>query len=76
MKTECRKYLKYAALLSLLLTGVLSFASCSNPEKAKADHVSRGEAYLKESKFQEASIEFRNAVQIDDNYAPAHWGLR
>lgn len=75
MKTECRKYLKYAALLSLLLTGVLSFASCSNPEKAKADHVSRGEAYLKESKFQEASIEFRNAVQIDDNYAPAHWGL-
>lgn len=75
MKTECTKYLKYAALLSLLLTGVLSLTGCTNPEKAKAEHVSRGEAYLKESKFQEASIEFRNATQIDENYAPAHWGL-
>ena len=75
MKTECSKYLKYAALLSLLLTGVLALSGCSNPEKAKADHVSKGEAYLKESKFQEASIEFRNAVQIDENFAPAHWGL-
>ncbi|HET6670621.1 MAG TPA: tetratricopeptide repeat protein [Pyrinomonadaceae bacterium] len=75
MKTECSKYLKYAALLSLLLTSLLVLSSCANPEKAKADHVSKGEAYLKESKFQEASIEFRNAVQIDENFAPAHWGL-
>lgn len=75
MKTECSKYLKYAALLSLLLAGALSLAGCTNPEKAKAEHVSRGEAYLKESKFHEASIEFRNAVQIDDKYAAAHWGL-
>jgi tetratricopeptide (TPR) repeat protein len=75
MKTECAKYLKYAALLSLLLTSLLVLSSCANPEKAKADHVSKGEAYLKESRFQEASIEFRNAVQIDDNYAAAHWGL-
>ncbi|MFZ0063062.1 MAG: tetratricopeptide repeat protein [Pyrinomonadaceae bacterium] len=75
MKTECSKYVKYAALLSLLLTSLLVLSSCANPEKAKADHVSKGEAYLKESKFQEASIEFRNAVQIDDNYAAAHWGL-
>ena len=75
MKTECSKYLKYAALLSLLLTGILALSGCANPEKAKADHVSRGEAYLKESRFQEASIEFRNAVQIDENFAPAHWGL-
>ena len=75
MKMECSKYLKYAALLSLLLTGVLAISGCTNPEKAKADHVSKGEAYLKESRFQEASIEFRNAVQIDENFAPAHWGL-
>jgi tetratricopeptide (TPR) repeat protein len=75
MKTECLKYLKYAALLSLLLISVLSFAGCTNPEKAKVDHVNKGEAYLKEEKFQEASLEFRNAVQIDDNYAAGHWGL-
>jgi tetratricopeptide (TPR) repeat protein len=75
MNTECSKYLKYAALLSLLLTGALLLSGCTNPEKAKVDHVNKGEAYLKESRFQEASIEFRNAVQIDDNYAAAHWGL-
>ncbi|MDQ3665627.1 MAG: tetratricopeptide repeat protein [Acidobacteriota bacterium] len=73
MKTECR--IKYAALLSLLLTAVLAVGGCANPEKAKADHLSKGDAYLKDSKFQEASIEYRNAIQIDDKLAAAHWGL-
>jgi tetratricopeptide (TPR) repeat protein len=50
-------------------------AACSDPAKAKAEHLSRGEAYLKEKKYQEASLEFRNAVQIDDRAAQAHWGL-
>jgi tetratricopeptide (TPR) repeat protein len=50
-------------------------AGCSNPEKLKAEHVSRGEAFLKERRWQEASLEFRNAIQIDDNLASAHWGL-
>ena len=53
----------------------LATLACSNPEKAKAEHVQRGEAYLTEKKFQEASLEFRNAVQIDDRLAQAHWGL-
>ena len=75
MKTECLKYLRYAALLSLLLTSVLVLSGCTNPEKAKLDHVTKGEAYLKDSKFQEAVLEFRNAIQIDENYAAAHWGL-
>lgn len=75
MKTECRTYRRYATLLSLLLAAVFVLNGCTNPEKAKAQHLSRGEAYLKEGKFQEASIEFRNAIQIDDRLAAAHWGL-
>ncbi|MGH9905433.1 MAG: tetratricopeptide repeat protein, partial [Pyrinomonadaceae bacterium] len=75
MKTECRTYLRYATLLSLLLAAVFVLNGCTNPEKAKAQHLSRGEAYLKDGKFQEASIEFRNAIQIDDRLAAAHWGL-
>ncbi|MGH9968280.1 MAG: tetratricopeptide repeat protein [Pyrinomonadaceae bacterium] len=75
MKTECRTYLKSATLLSFLIAAVMVLGGCTNPDKAKAEHVSKGEAYLKESKFQEASIEFRNAVQIDDKFAAAHWGL-
>ncbi len=73
MKTECR--IKDVVLLSLLLTAVLAVGGCTNPEKAKAAHLSKGDAYLKDSKFQEASIEYRNAIQIDDKLAAAHWGL-
>jgi tetratricopeptide (TPR) repeat protein len=73
MKTECR--IKYVVLLSLLLTAALTLGGCTNPEKAKAAHLSKGDAYLKDSKFQEASIEYRNAIQIDDKLAAAHWGL-
>ncbi len=75
MKTECRGYIYKTAFLCLLLAVTVSLAGCANPEKAKAEHVARGEAYLKESKFQEASLEFRNAIQIDDNFIAAHWGL-
>src|SRR6478672_10461122 len=75
MRIECRGSLFYAAIVSLFLAVFLSFTACSNPEKTKAAHLAKGEAYLKESKFQEASIEFRNALQIDDSLAAAHWGL-
>jgi tetratricopeptide (TPR) repeat protein len=77
---ECPRSGNGRSLSSVLLAFIVAafaFATlaCSNPEKAKAEHVQRGEAYLTEKKFQEASLEFRNAVQIDDRLAQAHWGL-
>ncbi len=75
MKSECRGYIVLVSLFCLLLAATLSSTGCANPAKAKADHVKKGEAYLKESKFQEASLEFRSALQIDDKHADAHWGL-
>ncbi|HEX6715647.1 MAG TPA: tetratricopeptide repeat protein [Pyrinomonadaceae bacterium] len=75
MKSECRGYTFHISLFCLLLAAVISLAGCTNPQQAKAEHVANGEAYLKDSKFQEASLEFRNAIQIDDRYAAAHWGL-
>lgn len=75
MRSECRGYTLHISLLCLLLAAVVSLAGCSNPEKAKAEHVAKGEVYLKDQKFQEASLEFRNAIQIDDKLAAAHWGL-
>ena len=75
MKSECRGNTFHISVFCLLLAAVISLAGCTNPEKAKAEHVAKGEAYLKDSKFQEASLEFRNAIQIDDKLAPAHWGL-
>src|SRR5258705_8763213 len=75
MNSECRGYLYYTTLLCLLLAALILLGGCTNPEKAKAEHLSKGQAYLKDSKFQEASLEFRNALQIDDKLAAAHWGL-
>jgi tetratricopeptide (TPR) repeat protein len=75
MKTECRSKVSSAIVLSVLLAAVLAIAGCANPEKAKIAHVEKGEAYLKDESFQEASLEFRNAIQIDEKLASAHWGL-
>lgn len=75
MNRECRGYLSYKTFLCVLIAAVFLLSGCSNPEKAKAEHVRKGEAYLTELKFQEASLEFRNAIQIDDKLAAAHWGL-
>ncbi len=75
MNTERRKVFYYTTLVSLFLAACLSLGGCSNSEKAKAGYLSKGKAYLKDSKFQEASLEFRNALQIDDKLAAAHWGL-
>ena len=75
MNSECRGYTFKVTLFCLLVAAAIFLAGCTNPEKAKAEHVTKGEAYLKDSKFQEASLEFRNAIQIDDKLASAHWGL-
>ena len=75
MKRECRGYSYHLTVLCLLLAAAVFLAGCTNPEKAKAQHVAQGEAYLKDSKFQEASLEFRNAIQIDGKLTAAHWGL-
>lgn len=75
MKTECRINLYHTTLLSVLLAALFTISGCTNPEKAKIAHVNQGEAYLKDEKFQAASLEFRNAIQIDEKLASAHWGL-
>ena len=75
MKNECYGLRFYTPLLCLLLAAIVSLSGCTNAEKAKAAHLERGEAYLKDLKYQEASLEFRNALQIDEKSAPAHWGL-
>jgi tetratricopeptide (TPR) repeat protein len=75
---ECpRSGARRGLLIFLFATLALAFvtSACKDPEKAKAEYITRGESYLKEKKYQEASLEFRNAVQLDDRSAPAHWGL-
>jgi len=75
MRNECRGFRHYRSFLCLFLAALVGLSGCTNAEKAKAQHVKQGEEYLKQLKFQEASLEFRNAIQIDGNLAAAHWGL-
>src|ERR1041385_5576558 len=75
MKSECRGNTYRLGLFCLLIAAAVVLAGCTNPEKSKAEHVAKGEAYLKDSKYQEATLEFRNALQIDDKLAAAYWGL-
>src|SRR5215217_2349162 len=75
MKNECCGSRNYRSFLCLLLVALIALSGCTNAEKAKTEHVKRGEAYLKDLKYQEATLEFRSAIQIDDKLAAAHWGL-
>ncbi len=73
---ECtRPRILRTILCALALALMVAMAGCANPEKAKNEYLHRGESFLKEGRFQEASIEFRNAIQIDERFAAAHWGL-
>lgn len=75
MNSECRGYTYHLRVFCLLLAAVVFLAGCTDVEQAKAEHVKKGEAYLTELKYQEASLEFRNAIQFDEQFAQAHWGL-
>ncbi len=72
---ECTRRTFVLARFIIILVAALGLIGCKSAETSKAEHVERGEAFLKEKKYQEATIEFRNAVQIDERLAPAHWGL-
>src|SRR5205085_11681419 len=76
MTTECRRKISTLSLLFIaIVVAAITFSGCTTPEKAKAQHVARGEALLKDKRFQEAAFEFRSALQIDEKLADAHWGL-
>ena len=60
--------------LRLILVGLLGLAmvACSQTsDEKKQKALERGERYAKQAKFNEAIIEFRNALQTDPQFAPA-----
>ena len=75
MKTECRGVIKLIGVFCLLAAVAFSLTGCTTSAQSKARYLEQGEKYLNDSKFQEASLEFRNAIQIDDKLGAAHWGL-
>ncbi len=61
---------------SLLLTAMfVGLAACSSPEEIKQSHYENGMELLEENDIVKASLEFRNALQIDDTFVPAWYGM-
>ena len=58
------------------IVAAVFFGSCDrSPEAKLAKHVKSGDAYVKEEKFREAAIEYRNAVKAVPKDPAAHWKL-
>ena len=62
--------------LFIALTAVVVIAGCSrDPNVRKQKYLESGERYFEKQDYRAASIQFRNAVQIDPKYADAHYQL-
>ena len=60
------KQIKIAIVCLMWGVFFLGFAGCAaSPAEKKAEHIQRGNEYMAEEKFNEAIIEFRNALKID-----------
>ena len=70
---HCRN--RHWLVLLLLASTSLTLACGSDPNVAKHAHVERGDAYVAEQRYEEAILEFRNAVQQDPLFGAARYRL-
>src|ERR1700722_15816940 len=69
------RFIRCKALAPLTL-GLVFLAACStDPNVRKLQYVNSEKKYFDKGKFQEAIVEFRNAVEIDPRFATAHYQL-
>ena len=60
----------------VVCVAALLAASCStDPEVAKREHLEKGDRYVAEQKFPEATIEYRNAIVADPRFGEARLKL-
>ena len=54
----------------------MTAAACSkDPQKAKVEYFESGNRYFDQKKYQEAVVEYRNAIQQDPKYGEARYKL-
>ena len=54
------------------MLALLVSVGCLSPEARMTRHLERADQYFDEGKFQEATIEYQNVLQIDENHAHAN----
>lgn len=64
------------ARLQFLILGTLFLAGCSHdPNVRKQKYLESGERYFAKGEYSAASIQFRSALQVDPQFAAAHYQL-
>lgn len=61
--------------LSLILISSTALLSCGGAEERKVKYLERGKAYLAEKNYDKATIELKNALQIDPKYSEGYFLL-
>jgi tetratricopeptide (TPR) repeat protein len=59
----------------IVFAAVLSTSCSKNPEVAKRTYLESGDSYFSEEKYQEAIVQYRNAVQQDPRFGEARYKL-
>ncbi|MGC1105169.1 MAG: tetratricopeptide repeat protein [Candidatus Acidiferrales bacterium] len=71
-----RHWVQFVAAASATVALSLLLISCAgNPQKARLKYLQKGEAYMKQSQYSSAAIEFRNALKVDPRYTEAYFQL-
>ncbi len=63
------------AAYAMAFASVLLLAGCDTPEEKVQSHTQSGLELFKEGKLIKAGLEFRNALQINEKYVPALYGM-
>jgi len=63
-------------LIAVVSLCALALTACTrDPNVRKQKYLESGQRYFSEARYREAAIQFRNAVQVDDTFAAAHYQL-
>lgn len=60
------------AILAVVVTGLVA---CSSPEEKAAEYIESGDEYFQQGDYVKAALEYRNALQINENLPEAIYGL-
>ena len=71
-----RVFKRHGGITRFLVGAVIFLQGCSrDPSITKVKYFDSGMHYLQQDKLREAAIEFQNAIQIDPDFADAHYEL-
>ena len=62
-------------LIAFIAVAAAAAAACSDPEKLKKEYVENGDRFVKQEKYSEAAVEYRNAIKHDKTYGEARFKL-